>query len=100
MKEKDKLLTDLFAEITDYADKNNQFSYYELKAYMITDKPEWEAAFNDKQTRAALSEYLKSARKHTKAKTNTMMDSLAILRQAYNKRDENKKLWKSEKLHT
>ncbi len=82
MTDKDKHLTDLFIEIINYADENKQYSYYELEAYAISNRLEWEDAFKDKNIRAALSAYLKSARKETKTKVKPMHESYQILLEA------------------
>lgn len=82
MKTEDYRLSNLLKEVMDYANKNDQYSYYELKAYMVEHKPEWREVFEDKDTRLCLSTYLKSARKAKRIKVKPMFKSVQILHEA------------------
>ena len=79
MDEHEDALAKTMLEIMKYVDNSKQYSFYELKAYMLKNRPEWEPVFNDKRTRAALATYLKSKRKSNDVKVKAMFESYDIL---------------------
>ena len=81
-KKNDDRLANLLIEVMKYAEEHSQYSYYELEAYMYSGRPEWEPVFTNKKSRAALSEYLKSARRELKIKVGPMVDSYKVMLKA------------------
>lgn len=51
---------DLVKEIIDHCEKEQNFSYYELEAYIYDNKLDWLIALKDRKSRSVISTYLKS----------------------------------------
>lgn len=73
---------ELLTEILDYIDEFQQYSYYELRAYMVEYRPDWEPAFTDRNMRSQISAYLSSACKEEGIKRKPVQESLHILVEA------------------
>lgn len=57
-------MTDCFLEIKNYCEETKNYSFYDMKAYVIkNNKEEWVEALKDQYFRATVSEYLKSAKR-------------------------------------
>ena len=58
----------LVKEIIEYCDKEQNYSYVELREYAKREKSDWSGVLNNKNTRMIISEYLKGMRKELKKK--------------------------------
>ncbi len=90
----DSELDRLSKEIIDYASEKRNFSYYDLYAYAYTDKNEWLPVFQNRQMRAFLSAYLKSANRSRKENHSPnlaeAMDRFLAAEEAYRKKNQSK----------
>jgi len=55
-------------EIIEYCDKEQNYSYVELREYAEKCNSDWSSALRNKNARMAISEYLKSKRRDLKKK--------------------------------
>jgi hypothetical protein len=66
-------------EIIEYCNKEQNYSYLELREYAIKNKLDWSWALSNKNARMAISEYLKGKRKKLKSigiQQHTLEESL------------------------
>lgn len=67
MNEKARILSEILCYIKD----NNEYSYNSLKEYAFREKNEWLDVFNDRNSRAFISKYLKSKKRKDHARYKT-----------------------------
>ncbi len=63
--------TKTMQEIIDYCKHEENYSYYDMKAYAFKNKPDWIDALTDRSFRATIATYLKSAQRMSGKKYRT-----------------------------
>ncbi len=72
-------VAEIVKEIIDYCEREQNYSYVELRKFANNNEPEWASVLRKKYPRMAVSEYLKSKRKKLKEngiKQPTLKESL------------------------
>ena len=76
----------IIKEIMDYCKNENNWSYYDMKAYAFLNKPKWIEALRKKNIRTIIALYLRSAKKESGTPYKTSMaDSLSNCSEAATK---------------
>ena len=78
--------TSILKEIVDYCDKEQNYSYYDMKAYAYENKPEWIDALRYVKFRLFVADFLKSAQRKSGNKyKNSIRDSIEKCSEAADK---------------